>query len=77
MKSDLPCPKYGFVVRYTFIQYNEEFWNQSTGNHDGAHEYIGPIYYDEDNDDIRARQTVEGFKSVAPTDYRLNNCWLI
>ena len=69
---NLPCPRYGFVVRYTFTQYVKEFWNQSIENHYGAPEYIeGPIYYDEDEDDIRARQTGEGFRSVAPPDCRI------
>ena len=65
---NLPCPRYGYVVRYTFIQNKKKFWNQAIENHDGAPEYIGgPIYYyDDDKDGIRARQTGEGFRSVAP-----------
>ena len=48
---DLPCPRYGFAVRYQFTRDGNE-------NNRGQ------------TDQIRARQTGEGFRSAAPPDCR-------
>jgi len=54
---DLPCPRYGFAVRYTFTRNIQENGTEYT-------------------DDIRARQTGEGFRSAETPDCRITTGFL-
>ena len=53
---DLPCPTFGFAVRYTFTRYT----------------FITLDERDYNEDKLTKRQTGEGFRSAAPPDCRIN-----